>query len=139
MRWDGQRLSAVGAQPAGASEVLDLPGLGGAIRGLLRTVTTPEFAEMRFHEVVARSALNRVPGSSPMPFRWTINPYRGCSHACVYCFARGTHTYLELDTGEGFNRDVVVKVSWAGPPGRVSTSRWAPTPIRTSGPRAGTG
>ncbi len=91
--------------------MLELPGLGGSIRGLLRTVTTPEFAGMRFHEVVARSALNHVPGSSPMPFAWTINPYRGCSHACVYCFARGTHTYLELDTGEGFNRDVVVKVN----------------------------
>ncbi len=63
-----------------------LPGL----RGLLRTVRTPEFAGTVFHEVEAKSALNRVPGSSPVPFRWTINPYRGCSHACVYCL-RGEH------------------------------------------------
>ena len=41
-----------------------------------------------FHEVEAKSALNRVPGSSPVPFRWTVNPYRGCSHACVYCLDR---------------------------------------------------
>ncbi len=45
---------------------------------------------MVFHEVHARSVLNKVPGSSPMPFRWTINPYRGCSHACRYCLAGDT-------------------------------------------------
>jgi|tagenome__1003787_1003787.scaffolds.fasta_scaffold20955686_1 DNA repair photolyase len=106
MRWDGQLLS--GEDPADGQ----LPGLPtSAIRGLLRTVTTPEFAGMRFHEVAARSALNAVPGASPMPFSWTINPYRGCSHACVYCFARKTHEWLELDTGSGFDRDVVVKVN----------------------------
>jgi len=67
---------------------------------------------MRFHEVLARSALNHVPGSSKrMPFAWTINPYRGCQHACVYCLARPTHRYLDLDTGEGFDRDIVVKVN----------------------------
>lgn len=89
-----------------------MPGLGAsAIPGLLRTVTTPEFAGMQFHEVMARSALNAVPSGSPMPFDWTINPYRGCSHACVYCFARKTHEWLELDTGLGFDREVVVKVN----------------------------
>src|SRR3954454_3429040 len=104
MRWDGQRLSAEGQRPDGDGQ---LPGLGApAIRGLLRTVTTPEFAGMRFHEVVARSALNAVPGGSPMPFSWTINPYRVSSQACVYCFARKSHEWLELDTGLGFDRDV---------------------------------
>ncbi len=92
-------------------DVLPLPGLNTAIRGHLRTVTTPDFAGIRFHEVISRSALNKVPGGSPMPFRWTINPFRGCSHACVYCFARGTHRYLELDTGAGFDQDIVVKVN----------------------------
>ena len=67
-----------------------LPGL----RGLLRTVRTPEFAGTVFHEVEARSALNRVPGSSPVPFRWTVNPYRGCSHACVYCLAGPTRVLM---------------------------------------------
>jgi DNA repair photolyase len=46
-----------------------------------------------------------------MPFRWTINPYRGCSHACVFCFARPTHTYLGFDAGRDFEREIVVKVN----------------------------
>ena len=66
---------------------------------------------MRFYEVHARSALNRVPAASRMPFRWTINPYRGCTHACVYCFARPTHTYLDFDAGRDFEREIVVKVN----------------------------
>jgi DNA repair photolyase len=55
--------------------------------------------------------LNRVPKASRMPFRWTINPYRGCSHACVYCFARPTHTYLDFNAGRDFEREIVVKVN----------------------------
>jgi DNA repair photolyase len=54
-----------------------------------------------------------VPNASRMPFRWTINPYRGCSHACVYCFARNTHTYLDLDAGADFDRQIVVKTNIA--------------------------
>ena len=61
-----------------------LPGMP-SIRGLLRSVQVPEFPGLTFHEVRAKSALNHVPGESAMPFPWTINPYRGCSHACVYC------------------------------------------------------
>src|ERR1700685_1885587 len=55
---------------------------------ITRSFDTPGFRGMTFFEVHARSVINRVPDSSRMPFRWTINPYRGCSHACVYCFAR---------------------------------------------------
>ncbi|MFG2860633.1 Rv2578c family radical SAM protein [Streptomyces sioyaensis] len=76
-----------------------------------RTVDTPEFRGITFHEVRARSIVNRVPGASRMPFEWTVNPYRGCSHACVYCFARKTHSYLDLDTGQGFDSQIVVKVN----------------------------
>ena len=105
MRWTGQRID--GGDPDA------LPGLDrpAGLAGLVRTVETPEFAGVRFHEVLARTALNRVPGTSPMPFRWTVNPYRGCTHGCVYCFARGTHRYLDLDTGEGFDREIVVKAN----------------------------
>ena len=65
---------------------------------------------VRFHEVEARSALNRVPGES-LPFNWTVNPYRGCTHACTYCFARPTHRYLDLNAREDFEREIVVKVN----------------------------
>jgi len=85
MRWSGQQ---VGEHGVGAAQML--PGLD----GFLRSVRTPEFAGMVFHEVESRSALNRVPGSSPMPFRWTVNPYRGCAHACVYCLAGPTRVLL---------------------------------------------
>jgi DNA repair photolyase len=51
----------------------------------VRTFDSPEFRDITFYEVEAKSILNRVPGTSRMPFEWTINVYRGCSHACVYC------------------------------------------------------
>jgi DNA repair photolyase len=78
-----------------------------------RTFDTPGFRGITFHEIRARTILNRVPGASRMPFEWTINPYRGCSHACVYCFARKTHSYLDLDTGHDFDSQIVVKVNAA--------------------------
>lgn len=104
MRWQGQQL--------GVDDPAALPGLE-RMDGLVRSVTTPEFAGMTFHEVLAKTALNRVPGASAMPFDWTVNPYRGCSHACSYCFARGTHEYLDLDAGSDFDSQIVVKVNVA--------------------------
>lgn len=102
MRWSGQELT---------SEDRDaLPGLV-KVQNLVRSVWTPEFAGVRFHEVLAKSALNRVPGQSQMPFGWTINPYRGCTHACCFCFARNTHTYLDLDAGKDFDSEIIVKVN----------------------------
>src|SRR5918911_5552571 len=56
----------------------------------VRTFEAPEAMDIRFYEIQARSALNHVPKQSRMPFRWTINPYRGCSHACVYCTSGDT-------------------------------------------------
>ncbi|RBY98090.1 radical SAM protein [Blastococcus sp. TF02-8] len=65
-----------------------------SIRGLLRSVQVPEFPGLTFHEVRARSALNAVPGDSSMPFPYTINPYRGCSHSCVYCLSGDTRVLM---------------------------------------------
>lgn len=59
-----------------------------------------------YQEVTCRSALNRVKG---MPFDWTLNPYRGCTHACHYCFARRYHTQFELNTGDEFASVILVK------------------------------
>jgi DNA repair photolyase len=50
-----------------------------------RTFDTPGFRGMTFYEIQAKSIVSRVPASSRMPFTWTINPYRGCQHSCVYC------------------------------------------------------
>lgn len=104
MRWQGQSIND--------ADSAALAGLENR-SGIVRSVTTPEFAGMTFHEVLAKSALNHVPGGSRMPFSWTINPYRGCSHACLYCFARGTHQYLDLDGGADFDSQIVVKTNIA--------------------------
>ena len=92
-----------------ADEATRLPGYRDPAH--VRRFDAPEALDMRFYEVHAKSALNRVPEASAMPFRWTINPYRGCSHACVYCFARPTHKYLDFDAGRDFEREIVVKVN----------------------------
>jgi DNA repair photolyase len=102
VRWHSQTLDA----DDGA-----LPGLDRA--GFVRTVQTPEFDGITFHEVLCKSALNKMPEESGLPFRWTINPMRGCSHACRYCFARGTHEYLDLDAGSDFDNQIVVKTNIA--------------------------
>jgi DNA repair photolyase len=78
---------------------------------IVRRFDAPEALETRFYEVRARSVLNKVPDRSPMPFRWTINPYRGCTHACTYCFARPTHKYLDFNAGRDFEKEIVVKVN----------------------------
>jgi DNA repair photolyase len=78
---------------------------------VVRTFDAPEALGIRFHEVKARSALNKVHPAARMPFSWTVNPYRGCSQACRYCFARRTHTYLDLNAGRDFEREIVVKVN----------------------------
>jgi DNA repair photolyase len=76
-----------------------------------RHVGRGEFRGMEFLHVNARSIINEVPKASRVPFRHTINVYRGCSHGCTYCFARPTHEYLGLNTGEDFERRIVVKVN----------------------------
>jgi DNA repair photolyase len=62
----------------------------------------------RYQEVTCRSALNPVEG---MPFRWTLNPYRGCTHACHYCFARRYQTQFELGPDDHFSSVIFVKIN----------------------------
>jgi DNA repair photolyase len=98
MRWDEQRVE----------NDMRLPGVGdGAV---VRTFDAPEAMGINFHEVRARSALNQVPGGR-YGFSYTVNPFRGCTHACVFCFARSSHTFLDFDAGRDFEREIVVKVN----------------------------
>jgi len=75
-----------------------------------RTFDAPEFRGITFIEAEAKTIINHVPGNA-MPFNWTINPYRGCSHACTYCFARVTHTYMDMSAGKDFETKIVVKIN----------------------------
>jgi len=84
VRWDNLLIDAEQARA--------LPGYRES--AVVRTFDAPEALDTRFYEVRAKSALNRVPAQSQMPFRWTVNPYRGCSHACVYCLSPDTSVLL---------------------------------------------
>ena len=84
VRWDTLRIDTGSPGDAAAT----LPGYSDD--AVVRRFHAPEALETRFYEVRAKSVLNRVPAKSQMPFRWTINPYRGCSHACAYCAAPDT-------------------------------------------------
>ena len=106
-----------------------------------------ELAGLELLHVRAKSIINRAPKVSQLPFNWTINAYRGCSHACVYCFARPTHEYLGFGIGEDFDRRIVIKVNAverlraelrAAALGAARRSRWAPTPTPTSRSRGAT-
>ena len=99
VRWDAQSTEREAER--------SLPGLE---TERIRTFDAPEALGINFHEVRAKSALNKVPGSY-LPFNWTVNSFRGCAHACTFCFARNTHTYLDLDAGRDFEREIVVKVN----------------------------
>jgi DNA repair photolyase len=74
-------------------------------------VGTGEYRGLTFYEVNAKRVINKVPEQSRMPFRYTINAYRGCSHACRYCFARPTHAYLGFNIAGDFDSRLVVKVN----------------------------
>jgi hypothetical protein len=142
MRWEGQLVD----EPAAKDLSLSAGAADGRAQAALfgrdvvtRTFDTPGFRGMTFYEVYAKSIINKVPSASRMPFQFTINPYRGCGHACVYCFARNTHTYLDLDSGLDFNSKIIRierrragARSSSGRAGQVSTSLRAPTWIATS-------
>ena len=94
---------------------------------VVRTFDAPEALDTRFYEVRAKSALNRVPERSRMPFRWTINPYRGCSHACSYCVS-GRSSLLMAD---GRTQPNVGGLVW----GTGSTARTAAASTATTSSR----
>jgi DNA repair photolyase len=101
VRWESQSVEA--------AHDARLPGFSEDV--VVRRFNAPEALDTRFHEVRTKSGINRVPPNSRVPFEWTVNPYRGCSHACAYCFARPTHEYLDLDAGRDFEKEIVVKVN----------------------------
>ena len=67
-------------------------------------------SEVRVAEVAAKSILNRVRG---MPFGWSINPYAGCAHQCVFCYARATHAFRDLDGVNDWGSEIRAKVNAA--------------------------
>src|SRR5579875_2782215 len=76
-----------------------------------RHIGKGEYRGLEFLHVRARTIVNAVPASSRMAFRYTINAYRGCSHACAYCFARPTHEFLGLGPCRDFETKIVVNVN----------------------------
>jgi DNA repair photolyase len=84
VRWDNLKVETEGRRT--------LPGYREP--AAIRTFEAPEAMNVRFYEVQAKSILNRVPKASRMPFRWTINPYRGCTHSCTYCLDGGTRILM---------------------------------------------
>ncbi|HEY3957691.1 MAG TPA: intein-containing Rv2578c family radical SAM protein [Streptosporangiaceae bacterium] len=94
MRWKTLQLNGEpppDPAPGGVPDAAGRPPLPVAAPALFergaitRTFDTPDFRGITFFEIQARTIINKVPESSRMAFRWTINPYRGCSHACRYC------------------------------------------------------
>lgn len=78
----------------------------GGIDALTEAIRRADAA--RYQEVRCRSALNHVKG---MPFTWTLNPYRGCTHGCHYCYARRYHAQFELDADDAFASVILVKTN----------------------------
>lgn len=108
---------APGRRPALFDAVVERRAGRGAYRGL------------EFLHVESRSLINRVPPGR-FPFEYTINAYRGCSHACTYCFARPTHDYLGLGIAEDFDTKIVVKINAPEVLRReTEPGRWAGLPI----------
>jgi len=77
-----------------------------------RTFDTPHFRGIEFIEAEAKSIINKVPGNF-LPFNRTINPYRGCGHRCTFCYARVTHTYMDMNAGRDWGTKIVVKTNAA--------------------------
>jgi DNA repair photolyase len=117
VRWDEQRVEREGEGRL----------FGLAEEAVVRTFDAPEALGINFHEVRARSALNRVPGSR-YGFNWTINPFRGCTHACAYCLSGET----EILMADGRTRALAALQPGDmvyGTVRRGSYRRYEPTPV----------
>jgi len=114
--------SLLDAAPTAPPLPLALPG------ATVRTFDTPGFAGMTFYEIRAKSLINRVPGASRVPFEWTVNPYRGCSHACSYCLSGDTPILLADGSTRPLSEvqigDAVLGTMGAGP-----HRRYVPTTV----------
>src|SRR5829696_8935116 len=87
-------------------------------------------ARAQYLEEECKNAVNRVHESSRVPFRWTVNPYRGCTHSCHYCFARAFHAYLDMGVGEDFSSKIVVKTNVVEVLRReLASPRWSGEPV----------
>ncbi len=131
VRWDNLTVEA--------EESRTLPGYREP--ATVRTFDAPEALDTRFYEVRSKSALNRVPKASRMPFRWTINPYRGCAHACAFC-ASGDTPVLMADgcpsptcrapcCRRASTAPCVIRLESTG----IIAARWSSTTGRQSSPR----
>ncbi len=99
--------------------------------------------ELRIHKEIARSIVSEN-DSPDIPFRFSVNPYRGCAHACAYCYARPSHEYLGLGAGTDFDTQIYAKMnaaellrkSWPRKPGPGNPLPFRASQIATSPPRA---
>jgi DNA repair photolyase len=121
MRWENLQLQRSQSE---TSEALPL-ALPGAV---VRTFDTPDFKGITCYEIRAKSIINRVPGESRLPFQWTINPYRGCTHACTYCLSGDTRILM----ADGRTRELAqlsVGDQIYGTERRGSYRRYVPTTV----------
>ena len=121
VRWESQSVEAA-HDPR-------LPGFSEDV--VVRRFDAPEALDTRFHEVRTKSAINRVPTISRVPFEWTVNPYRGCSHACLYCAKRRSTPVLMADGSHRALGDLRWERRFTGQSGKVATAGY----VRTDGPR----
>src|SRR5881392_1544021 len=75
------------------------------------SIIPPMGSDVTYREVLCKSALNHVKG---MPFEWSLNPYSGCAHGCLYCYARSYFQIADKDPGRGFDSVVDLKTNFVG-------------------------
>jgi DNA repair photolyase len=127
-----------GLNPGNRFEDIRLHVLGEEIdrqlveRGDTDTDGTPKLrkVERTVFRDTTRTIINRVERTSDVPFDWTVNPYRGCEHGCIYCFARPYHEYLGFSCGLDFETKILAKPDAPALLRReLAAPSWKPEPI----------